>query len=82
MNREQAIFRHEHFESRIQRKFLTDNTLARNAFRLRHYAGYVTYTIDGFLDKNRDTLTFVCLFIALMMGRGITHPIFLRICLR
>ncbi len=60
MNHTPKIMNHEHYESRAQKKFLTDSTMSRESFRLRHYAGYVTYNVDGFIDKNRDILYSVC----------------------
>ncbi|XP_030052562.1 unconventional myosin-Ig [Microcaecilia unicolor] len=46
---------HPHYTSRKLKPI--DKSMAFNRdFRIRHYAGDVTYSVEGFIDKNKDTL--------------------------
>ncbi|XP_032815027.2 unconventional myosin-Ib-like isoform X1 [Petromyzon marinus] len=50
--------KHKHFESHnsLSIKRSIDNSLPYRCFRVQHYAGMVTYSVDGFVDKNNDLL--------------------------
>eukprot|EP01097_Dermamoeba_algensis_P009393 TRINITY_DN660_c0_g1_i10.p1 TRINITY_DN660_c0_g1~~TRINITY_DN660_c0_g1_i10.p1 ORF type:complete len:779 (+),score=206.65 TRINITY_DN660_c0_g1_i10:954-3290(+) len=45
--------KHDHYESFLTAK---DKTIKSGEFRLKHYAGDVSYDVSGFIDKNKDTL--------------------------
>ncbi|XP_030856038.1 unconventional myosin-Ia [Strongylocentrotus purpuratus] len=54
LNTIKSIVSHPHYESRGKLK--SDKTIDHNSFRLQHYAGAVTYDVEGFIDRNNDLL--------------------------
>ncbi|XP_036616874.1 unconventional myosin-Ia [Trichosurus vulpecula] len=54
----QMFSKHNYYESRVTQnaQHQHDPSLGLSCFRIQHYAGKVTYNVDGFLDKNNDLL--------------------------
>eukprot|EP01137_Pigoraptor_chileana_P023527 Opistho-2@89950 len=59
-----AFSKHAHFET-----FTKDKTLGKDKFRIKHYAGVVTYEAEHFLFKNRDSL-FHDLIVAMQSSKN------------
>lgn len=53
---EKTIGEHAHFISHATSGYSERKTIEREEFRLKHYAGDVTYNVNGFVDKNNNLL--------------------------
>ncbi|XP_045110459.1 unconventional myosin-Ia-like isoform X3 [Portunus trituberculatus] len=47
---------HSLFDIKGARHLHSDNNIPSDAFRIRHFAGPVTYSVAGFVEKNLDTI--------------------------
>lgn len=51
-----SLQKHPHYVSHVHSSTAVQKTMSRDEFRLIHYAGDVTYNVNGFMDKNNDLL--------------------------
>eukprot|EP00002_Diphylleia_rotans_P028382 TRINITY_DN572_c0_g1_i3.p1 TRINITY_DN572_c0_g1~~TRINITY_DN572_c0_g1_i3.p1 ORF type:complete len:926 (+),score=142.37 TRINITY_DN572_c0_g1_i3:909-3686(+) len=74
MTRLNSIFtKHAHFESHATKK---EKVLGLTNFRLKHYAGDVIYSTEGFLEKNKDTLFYDLKKAMTMSSVKLLHELF------
>ncbi|KAI3634227.1 hypothetical protein MIR68_007831 [Amoeboaphelidium protococcarum] len=69
-----AFGSNQFFDSREKSK--SDKTLEVDQFRITHYAGVVTYTVKGFLEKNSDKLYRDVLFVLNTSSKAFVRDLF------
>ncbi|PIO64573.1 myosin head, partial [Teladorsagia circumcincta] len=65
---------HKHYSSRGLKQ--SDKSIKFDEFRVTHYAGDVTYSVNGFMDKNRDTLFQDLKRLLFNSKSGLLHSLF------
>ncbi len=57
--------------------YFAPNKFLKNEFIIKHYAGDVSYAVDGFVEKSRDTLQVrLCLCFVLLLCGEFSPPLF------
>uniref|UniRef100_UPI00398EEF66 unconventional myosin-Ic-like n=1 Tax=Pristiophorus japonicus TaxID=55135 RepID=UPI00398EEF66 len=75
---EETVGKHPHFVTHKLADQKMRKTMAREEFRLLHYAGEVNYNVTGFLDKNNDLLFRNLKEAMCETGNGILNQCFQR----